>query len=110
MHVASHILRQLSYTESHCVTSSYTECVTLHYLTVLCTAKVDQFDHTPRIDHDVGTFDVAVNYAVVMEITQGIGDLPGVVFDGVAIQGAKPIQQELSGQIKVSQTLLGCSK
>lgn len=68
---------------------------TAFYLAILCTAKVNKFDHASRVDHDVSTLDVTVNDVVAMEIGEGISDLLGVVCNSVAIQRTKPAYREI---------------
>ena len=62
-----------------------------NHLTVsLGTAKIDELDDAFGCEHDIGTFDVAMDDAVVVKVVQTSGNLPSVVGNGTLIQRAKP--------------------
>lgn len=93
-HVVSHY--HTCHTASHHVTLHHTISLhhrITHYLAILCTAKVYQFDHTPGVDHDICPLDVTVDDSIIMEITEGTGDLSGVMGNCGPIQCPKPVQQ-----------------
>lgn len=58
----------------------------------LGTAKVNQLDHSLGGDHDVGTLDVTVDDAIVVQIVNSPGNLPGIVTDGALIKRPKPMR------------------
>ena len=65
------------------------------YLVVLLgTAKVDEFNHAPAGDHDIGSFDVSVDDSIRVEVVEGSGDLPGVVSYRTAIKWTKPVHMK----------------
>ena len=61
-----------------------------HLTVSLGAAEIDELDHTLGGEHDVGTFDVAMDDSVVVEVVEASGYLPGVVGNGPLIQSTKP--------------------
>ena len=61
-----------------------------HLTVSLGAAKVDELDDAFGGEHDVGTFDVTVDDAVVVKVVKAPGNLPGVVGNGTLLQGTKP--------------------
>lgn len=61
-----------------------------HLTVSLGTAEVNEFDDPLGGEHDVGSLDVAMHYAIVVQVVEASCHLSCVVGDGPLIQCTKP--------------------
>lgn len=93
-------IKQWGYLEKHIIKLKWP--LFLAYYTCTCsnsemylviflgTTEVDEFNHTPAGDHDIGSFDVTVDDGIRVEVIEGSGDLPGIVSYCATIKRTKP--------------------
>ena len=62
-----------------------------HLAVFLGATKVNKFDHSPRSDHDVSSFDISVDDSIGVKIVQGPCDLTSVVGYRTAVQWTESV-------------------